>query len=112
MRGTIYAIGGTANWPYAYPALLELPAGRVLVELYRITGDTMLAALDALERYDSADDAGSPYVRRTVAVSDGPVERAFVYFHNGSPDELGERIDSGDWVAHRTRQPAESAERG
>jgi gamma-glutamylcyclotransferase (GGCT)/AIG2-like uncharacterized protein YtfP len=101
VSGSIHHIGGTPSWPYAYPGLVPEPAGRVLIEIYRITGDAMLAALDDLEQFDPADPDGSPYARRVVPVIDGPVDHASVYFYQGTGEDLGDIVSGGDWVARR-----------
>jgi gamma-glutamylcyclotransferase (GGCT)/AIG2-like uncharacterized protein YtfP len=99
LRGALYDVPRTPFRAYAYPALVELPARRVVVEIYRLADDDMLARLDELERFDPEDEAGSQYVRRVLDVAEGPVDRAHAYLYRASQEELGELIESGDWVA-------------
>ena len=73
-----------------------------MVELYRLRDAAHLARLDALEAYDPADEPGSEYLRRRVAVFDGPVASAWTYTYAGEVPPSAEPIPDGDWVRRAT----------
>ncbi len=99
VAGALFDMPRTPRREYAYPALVEASDGRVAVEVYRLVSDEMLANLDALELYDPSDEASSEYLRRIVAVFDCSVSRAYAYLYHGTPEELGDPIATGDWLA-------------
>jgi gamma-glutamylcyclotransferase (GGCT)/AIG2-like uncharacterized protein YtfP len=106
VTGDLYRVPTAPFRPYAYPALVVPGAGRVAVELYRLTDQAVLNALDQLELYLPASEADSQYLRRMVPVHDHrpapgtePVSTAATYVYNGPDADLGELIASGEWVA-------------
>jgi gamma-glutamylcyclotransferase (GGCT)/AIG2-like uncharacterized protein YtfP len=108
IRGDLFTVPTAPYRPYAYPALVIPGAGRVAVELYRLTDQATLDALDLLEMYLPGSDADSQYLRRTVPVFDhepipgaSPISTAATYLYNGPAADLGERIESGNWMSKR-----------
>jgi gamma-glutamylcyclotransferase (GGCT)/AIG2-like uncharacterized protein YtfP len=103
ISGRIHVMPAGNARPYAYPALVVGDPGQsVRVELYAIDRPT-LARLDVLEAYDALDEAGSEYVRRRVAVVDGPVAEAWTYRYHGPESALGDVIETGDWRRKESR---------
>jgi gamma-glutamylcyclotransferase (GGCT)/AIG2-like uncharacterized protein YtfP len=95
IEATLYDLG-------IFPAAIPAPDGRVCGELYDIDDDpSVLAKLDEIEGYRSAEPDASLYTRVQVpvALDDGRVETAWVYFYN-APLGRAERIVSGDYLAH------------
>lgn len=108
LRGALFTVPTAPFRPYSYPALVVPGAGRVAVELYRLTDQATLNALDLLELYVPGNEANSQYLRRMVPVFDhepvpggSPISTAATYLYNGPAADLGERIESGNWISER-----------
>jgi len=106
--GDLFTVPTAPYRPYAYPALVLPGTGRVSVELYRLADRATLDALDRLEMYLPDNDADSQYLRRTVPVFDHepalgthPISAAATYLYNGPAADLGELIESGNWMSER-----------
>jgi gamma-glutamylcyclotransferase (GGCT)/AIG2-like uncharacterized protein YtfP len=84
------------GYPYVVPG-----PGRVSGELIHLDPrhyEKTLQAIDALEEYNSGDEAHSVYLRRrtTVILADGSRTAAWIYYWN-CPSITGTRIASGDF---------------
>lgn len=87
-----------------YPGAIPAADSRVRGEVHELLDpDTVLAALDELEG-TTTEPATSLYTREQapVALDDGSIVRAWVYFYNG-PIGRAPRIESGDYLAHLGR---------
>jgi len=85
-----------------YPAAIPANDTRVWGEVHRmIDADAVLATLDEIEGYSSAEPDTSLYTRVEIPVTfdDGYVTDAWVYFYN-APLGRAERIESGDYLEH------------
>ncbi len=89
---------------YPYPGYLpsDSPADatpRVVVEIVSIDDAALWPQLDALERFDAGNVAGSEYVRaEAVATSaNGTAWRCWTYRYQGSVDGYDE-VPGGDWT--------------
>jgi gamma-glutamylcyclotransferase (GGCT)/AIG2-like uncharacterized protein YtfP len=95
IEATLYDLG-------IFPAAIPAPDGRVCGELYDVEDDpSVLAKLDEIEGYRSAEPDASLYTRVQVpvALDDGRIETAWVYFYN-APLGRAQRIASGDYLDH------------
>jgi len=86
--GKLYDLG-------RYPGLVE-GEGRVAGELFRVKNMSVMPQLDKYEDYDPADEAGSRYLRRRVALIE-PDVAAWVYLWNRSVEDC-KPIANGDWL--------------
>jgi GntR family transcriptional regulator / MocR family aminotransferase len=103
IAGALFGLPRNDERPYAFPAFIPSRHGTVVVEVYRLADAELLARLDELEAYDPDDEAGSEYVRRRVAVRDGPVAEAWAYALAGALPASAEPIPSGDWLDRTDR---------
>jgi gamma-glutamylcyclotransferase (GGCT)/AIG2-like uncharacterized protein YtfP len=85
-----------------YPAAVPAPDREVWGEIYEVSEpDTVLAALDEIEGFSTADPDRSLYLRAEteVTLEGGSARRAWAYFYN-APLGRAPRIPSGDYLEH------------
>ena len=75
-----------------YPAVIQYGKSAIVGEVYDISGE-ILAMLDELE------ECPDYYQRLHI---DTPYGKAWMYVLSRLPDAYDCKIDSGDWVGHRT----------
>jgi len=98
VSGRLFGMPRNEERAYGYPAFIPGAGGRVVVELYGLPEAGRLAVLDRLEAYDPADEASSEYLRRRIAVAEGAVDEAWIYWFAGDPPPSAVPIPGGDWV--------------
>ena len=85
-----------------YPAAVPAPDREVWGEIYEVSApDEVLAALDEIEGFSTADPDRSLYLRAEteVTLAGGSTRRAWAYFYN-APLGRAQRIPSGDYLEH------------
>ena len=95
IHGSLFDLG-------LYPAAVPAQDSYIWGEVYEMTDpEVVLAALDGIEGYRHDDPDKSLYIRSQagVALPDGTLARAWVYFYN-APLGRAARIPSGDYLEH------------
>jgi gamma-glutamylcyclotransferase (GGCT)/AIG2-like uncharacterized protein YtfP len=95
IQGALFDLG-------IYPAAVPATDGRVWGEVYEMSDTApVLAALDDIEGYRHDDPDRSLYMRKQVEVAlpDGTLAQAWVYFYN-APLGRAQPIASGDYLEH------------
>jgi gamma-glutamylcyclotransferase (GGCT)/AIG2-like uncharacterized protein YtfP len=95
IRGALFDLG-------IYPAAVPATEGHIWGEVYEMSDPSaVLAALDDIEGYRHDDPDRSLYLRKhvEVALPDGSLARAWVYFYN-APLGRAQPIASGDYLEH------------
>ena len=82
-----------------YPAAIPASDAVVQGELHRMSDESVLRDLDAIEGFRPEQPDSSLYTRleTPVTLTDGRTERAWTYFYN-APLGNAPRIESGDYL--------------
>ncbi|MER3427793.1 MAG: gamma-glutamylcyclotransferase [Pyrinomonas sp.] len=107
VRGRLYDLG---HYPGA--AIDEESATEVCGQIYELTDEQTLAALDAYEGYHPSDERGSLFLRSetVAALDDGRKVPCWIYVYNGDLRNA-ELIASGDYIEHLRSKLSGGAQR-